>query len=120
MATLATEHCTPSTKSDPRVSPEEAEILLAQLPGWTLVTDERGDRLERAYRFGNFMEALAFTKRLGRLAERAEHHPAILTEWGRVEVTWTTKKIHGLHRNDFIMAARTDRLFKLQDSAARD
>jgi 4a-hydroxytetrahydrobiopterin dehydratase len=84
------------------------------------VEDERGNRLERTYRFGNFMEALAFTKRVGLLAEEEGHHPSLLTEWGRVRVTWTTHKIHGLHRNDFIMAARTDELFALQDSAARD
>jgi 4a-hydroxytetrahydrobiopterin dehydratase len=120
MTTLATEHCVACQKGAPHITPEEIELLLPQLPGWSLVDDEHGDRLERDYRFGNFMEALAFTKRLGRLAERAEHHPSILTEWGHVRVTWTTKKIKGLHRNDFIMAARTDRLFALQDSAARD
>jgi 4a-hydroxytetrahydrobiopterin dehydratase len=120
MATLATEHCVPSQKDDPRLTPDEIAELLPQLPGWTFIEDDGDDRLERNYRFGNFMEALAFTKRLGRLAERAEHHPSILTEWGRVRVTWTTNQIHGLHRNDAIMAARTDRLFALQDSAARD
>ncbi len=120
MTTLATEHCVACQKGAPHISPEEIELLLPQLPEWSLVDDEHGARLERNYRFGNFMEALAFTKRLGRVAERAEHHPSILTEWGRVRVTWTTHKIKGLHRNDFIMAARTDRLFALQDSAARD
>ncbi len=120
MTTLATEHCVPSQNGDSPMTAEEIELLLPQLPGWSFVADEHGGRLERNYRFGNFMEALAFTKRLGRLAERAEHHPSILTEWGHVRVTWTTHKIKGLHRNDFIMAARTDRLFALQDSAARD
>ena len=120
MATLATEHCVACQKNDPRMTPEEIELLMPQIPEWSLVENDSGDRLERNYRFGNFMEALAFTKRLGRFAERAGHHPSILTEWGRVRVTWTTKKIKGLHRNDFIMAARTDRLFDLQDTAARD
>ncbi len=120
MPTLAREHCVACQKGAPRVTPEEIELLLPQIPAWTLVLDEQGDRLERDYKFGNFMEALAFTKRLGRFAERAGHHPSILTEWGHVRVTWTTRKIRGLHRNDFIMAARTDALFALQDSAARD
>jgi 4a-hydroxytetrahydrobiopterin dehydratase len=120
MPTLATEHCVTCQNGEPPMTPEEIELLLPQIPGWTFVDDEHGARLERSYRFGNFMEALAFTKRVGRLAERAEHHPSILTEWGRARVSWTTKKIHGLHRNDFIMAARTDRLFHLQDTAARD
>ncbi len=67
-------------------------------------------RLQRVYRFENFADALAFTARVGELAESERHHPALLTEWGRVRVTWFTKKIKGLHRNDFVMAAKTDRL----------
>ncbi len=120
MTTLASEHCSPGQQGDQPLTPDEIGELLPQLPGWTLVRSEDGDRLARSYHFGNFMEALAFTKRLGRLAERVQHHPSILTEWGHVRVAWTTHKIHGLHRNDFIMAARTDRLFDLQDTAARD
>ncbi len=120
MTKLASEHCVPCQKGEPRMTAGEIELLLPQIPGWSLIDDEHGPRLERDYRFGNFMEALAFTKRVGRLAERAQHHPAILTEWGLAHVTWTTKKIKGLHRNDFIMAARTDRLLALQDTAARD
>ena len=65
-------------------------------------------RLERGYRFGDFAGALAFTDAVGALAEAEGHHPAILTEWGRVTVTWWTHKIRGLHRNDFIMAAKSD------------
>ncbi len=61
--------------------------------------------LERVFRFRNFAEALAFTNRIGALAEEEGHHPAILTEWGRVTVSLWTHKIHGLHRNDFVMAA---------------
>ena len=64
MTTLAAEHCVACQKGDPRVTPEEVELLLPQLAGWTLVDAENGDRLERTYRFGNFMEALAFTSKL--------------------------------------------------------
>jgi 4a-hydroxytetrahydrobiopterin dehydratase len=64
----------------------------------------------RANHFPNFTEALAFTNRVGALAEADGHHPALLTEWGRVTVTWQTHKIRGLHLNDFIMAAKTDEL----------
>ncbi len=67
-------------------------------------------RLQRVYRFENFADALAFTVRVGELAESERHHPSLLTEWGRARVTWFTKKIKGLHRNDFVMAAKTDRL----------
>jgi 4a-hydroxytetrahydrobiopterin dehydratase len=67
-------------------------------------------RLERAFTTKDFDEALSFTNRIGALAETEGHHPAILTEWGRVTVTLWTHKIHGLHRNDFIMAAKIDSL----------
>jgi len=59
----------------------------------------------------NFVEALNFTNKVGALAESEGHHPALLTEWGKVTVTWWTHKIGGLHRNDFIMAAKTDQLY---------
>ena len=65
-------------------------------------------RLERVFSFPSFVEALAFTNHVGALAEDAGHHPAITTEWGRVTVQWWTHAIAGLHRNDFIMAAKTD------------
>jgi 4a-hydroxytetrahydrobiopterin dehydratase len=68
-------------------------------------------RLERVFRFGNFAEALRFSNRVGDLAEEEGHHPAILTEWGRVTVTLWTHKIRGLHRNDFVMAAKVDELY---------
>ena len=60
--------------------------------------------------FPVFASALAFTNQVGALAEAEGHHPAILTEWGRVTVSWWTHAIRGLHRNDFIMAAKTDAL----------
>jgi 4a-hydroxytetrahydrobiopterin dehydratase len=69
-------------------------------------------RLERSFKFPDFARALAFTNRVGALAEAEGHHPSILLQWGRVTVTWYTHKIKGLHRNDFIMAARTDVAFR--------
>ena len=73
---------------------------------------ERDDvpRLERVFKFKNFVDALAFTNDVGAMAEEQDHHPSLLTEWGRVTVTWWTHKIKGLHRNDFIMAAGCDEL----------
>ncbi len=82
-----------------------------QVAQWQIVEHEGVKRLERSFKFKNFAEALAFTNQVGELAEAEEHHPAILTEWGRVRVTWWTHKIHGLHRNDFVMAAKTDKLY---------
>jgi 4a-hydroxytetrahydrobiopterin dehydratase len=90
----------------------EAEIaeLQPQIPAWTLVDQEDIPRLERSYRFKDFAQALAFTNKVGALAEQEGHHPAILTEYGKVAVSWWTHAIRALHRNDFIMAAKTDQL----------
>ena len=67
-------------------------------------------RLERSYKFKDFAQALSWTNQVGQLAEAEGHHPALLTEWGKVSVTWWTHKIGGLHRNDFIMASKADAL----------
>jgi 4a-hydroxytetrahydrobiopterin dehydratase len=63
------------------------------------------------FRFKNFRQALEFTNKIGDIAEQEGHHPVIVTEWGRVKVSWWTHKIQGLHQNDFIMAAKTDELY---------
>src|SRR5687767_541436 len=108
---LTAERCTACRSDAPRVTGEEIAQLAPQIPDWRQIESEGIPRLERVYAFPNFASALAFSDRVGALAEQEGHHPAILTEWGRVTVTWWTHKIRGLHRNDFIMAAKTDRLF---------
>jgi 4a-hydroxytetrahydrobiopterin dehydratase len=86
--------------------------LRREVPAWAVVEREGVPRLERTFSFRNFAEALRFTNRVGELAEEEGHHPALLTEWGKVTVAWWTHKIRGLHRNDFVMAAKTDRLYE--------
>jgi 4a-hydroxytetrahydrobiopterin dehydratase len=81
-----------------------------QVPDWQLIEVDGIRRLQRVFKFKNFTEALAFTNKVGALAEAEDHHPALLTEWGRVTVTLWTHSIKGLHLNDFIMAAKTDAL----------
>jgi len=81
-----------------------------QVPDWEIVEFEGIKRLRRVFAVDDFAQALAFTNKVGGLAEKDGHHPALLTEWGRTTVTWWTHKIRGLHRNDFIMAAKTDAL----------
>jgi 4a-hydroxytetrahydrobiopterin dehydratase len=110
MDTLTNEKCTACRRDAPRVTEEEIRDLKPNIPDWTLVEREGIRRLERVFRFANFAEALNFTNHVGALAEAEGHHPAILTEWGRVTVTLWTHKIRGLHRNDFIMAAKVDAL----------
>jgi 4a-hydroxytetrahydrobiopterin dehydratase len=111
MAELKTEKCIACRKDSPQLSGAETAELQAQVPGWGIVTRDGIPRLERVFPFKDFAEALAFTDKVGELAQRENHHPAILTEWGKVTVTWWTHAIGGLHRNDFIMAAKTDALF---------
>jgi len=88
--------------------------LKPEVPDWTVVEKDGIPRLERQFKLKNFAQALEFTNRVGEIAEAEDHHPALLTEWGRVTVTWWTHKIKGLHRNDFIMAAKTDDLYRQQ------
>jgi 4a-hydroxytetrahydrobiopterin dehydratase len=91
----------------------EAEVATfhPQVAEWQIIERQNIQRLERLFKFKNFVEAMAFTDKVGELAEAEAHHPALLTEWGKVTVTWWTHKIKGLHRNDFIMAAKTDQLY---------
>jgi 4a-hydroxytetrahydrobiopterin dehydratase len=92
------------------VTRAEIAELRREIADWNLAERDGIARLERVFQFPNFAEALAFTNRVGALAEAEGHHPAVLTEWGRVTVTWWTHAIGGLHRNDFVMAAKTDAL----------
>jgi 4a-hydroxytetrahydrobiopterin dehydratase len=112
MAALADLKCTACRGGEPTLTDAEIAELQPHAPAWRVVEREGIKRLERVFRFPTFVEALQFTQAVGDLAEQEGHHPAILTEWGRVTVTWWTHKIRGLHRNDFIMAAKTDRLYR--------
>ncbi len=115
MQELCSEKCEACRAGAPRVTDAERAELGRRVPEWEILDDEI-PKLRRAFRFKNFAEAMAFSVRVGELAEAEKHHPAILTEWGRVTVTWWTHAIRGLHRNDFIMAAKTDAVFA--DAAA--
>lgn len=103
--------CEACRSGAPKVSETELAELMRELPEWRVEERDNEKQLERSFKFKNFAKALAFTNDVGELAESENHHPAILTEWGRVTVTWWTHKIGGLHKNDFIMAARTDQLY---------
>jgi 4a-hydroxytetrahydrobiopterin dehydratase len=103
--------CVACRRDAPTVTDAEIEELLPQIPEWELVELDGIKRLRRVFPFADFAEALAFTNRVGAIAEQQGHHPALLTEWGRTTVTWWTHKIRGLHRNDFVMAAKTDELY---------
>lgn len=115
-ATLLEKSCTPCRGGVPPLSPEEAANYLSETPDWVLL--DGGSRIERTYKFKNFREAFGFVERAAALAEAEAHHPDIGFGWGYATVSLRTKKIKGLHENDFIMAAKLDRIAAEIASAA--
>ena len=109
---LTAEKCVACRRDAPTVTDAEIAELHPQVPEWKLVEPDGIKRLRRVFLFDDFAQALAFTDAVGAVAEAQGHHPALLTEWGRTTVSWWTHKIKGLHRNDFIMAAKTDELYQ--------
>ena len=112
MEALGELSCVACRSDAPTVTEAEIAELRPQVPEWEIVEQEGIKKLRRAFRFDDFAKPLAFTNALGELAEEEGHHPALLTEWGRTTVTWWTHKIKGLHRNDFVMAAKADELYR--------
>jgi 4a-hydroxytetrahydrobiopterin dehydratase len=105
-------HCTAVTASTPRLSDREINEYKLILPDWWSYEKDGELHLEKVFTFKDFNQAVTFTNKVAQAANEEDHHPAILTEWGKVTVTWWTHKIKGLHLNDFIMAAKTDKLNK--------
>ena len=112
MSKLSEMKCTACRGDEPTLTDDDIAELRPQVPEWQVVEREDIKRLERVFKFGNFAQALVFTNKVGERAEEEGHHPALLTEWGKVTVSWWTHKIGGLHQNDFIMAARTGELYE--------
>jgi 4a-hydroxytetrahydrobiopterin dehydratase len=110
MINLAAGKCVACRAGEPTVTDSEIDTLHLQIPEWQVKEVDGVKRLERVYKFKNFVQALEFTSKVGALAEEEDHHPMIITEYGRVTVQWWTHVIKGLHKNDFIMAAKTDGL----------
>ena len=112
METLTQMQCVACRKDAPTVTDAEIAELHPQVSNWDIVELDGIKRLRRVFPVNDFAQALEFTKKVGELAEQEGHHPALVTEWGSATVTWWTHKIKGLHRNDFIMAAKTDELYQ--------
>jgi len=117
MEQLKQKRCIPCEGGVSPAADHEIAGYLAQLPGWVVLEVDQVKRLSKTFAFDNFVYALAFSNRVGELAEAEGHHPALLTEWGTVTVTWWTHAIGGLHENDFIMAARTEEAFQVAAGA---
>jgi 4a-hydroxytetrahydrobiopterin dehydratase len=112
MEALSEMRCVACRRDAPTVTEAEIAELHPQVPEWEIVEQEGIKKLSRVFQFDDFAKALALTNAVGELADEQGHHPALLTEWGRTTVTWWTHKIKGLHRNDFIMAAKADELYR--------
>jgi len=111
MSELTGEKCVACRADAPKVTEAEIVELKPKIPDWEMLEEEGTPQLARVFPFSDFAAAMEFSIQVGRLAEQEGHHPAILTEWGKVTVRWWTHKIRGLHRNDFVMAAKTDLLY---------
>jgi 4a-hydroxytetrahydrobiopterin dehydratase len=112
MAILNQLKCTVCYSGDIPLTELEVSGYLNQVPQWITFSEEGAQKIRRSFQFMDFITALGFTYKVGQLAEDAGHHPTIITQWGKVTVIWWTHKIEGLHQNDFIMAAKTDLLYK--------
>lgn len=108
MSGLAQKDCIPCKGGVPPLSADQREPLLKELGGGWEVVD--GHHLEKAYTFPDFRQALAFTNRVGELAEAQGHHPDIYLAWGKVRLTIWTHKIDGLTESDFVFAAKAEQL----------
>ena len=111
MINLAAGKCVPCRGGEPSLNEAEIADLLIHVPQWQLKEVDGIRRLERVFKLKNYAEALAFTNKVGAIAEEEDHHPLIVLEWGRVTVQWWTHVVKGLHKNDFVMAAKTDEIF---------
>ena len=100
--------CEACTIDAPLVTDSEAKDLILELDGWAIDNDSDINKLVKTYKFSNYAESVKFSNKVAELAENEDHHPKIILEYGCVEVLWWSHKIKGLHKNDFICAAKTD------------
>ena len=117
MEKLYQRHCEACQLGAPVVTVEEADKLVLSIPTWKRDFHDGVEKLFREFHFVEFKDAFRFSYKIANLAERENHHPAILTEWGKVTIFWWTHKINGLHVNDYIMAAKTDMIAKLSSES---
>jgi 4a-hydroxytetrahydrobiopterin dehydratase len=111
MTDLSQLKCVACRGGEPPLTEAQINEFLPQVSEWFVRDVDGMKRLERVFKLKNFIEAMAFTGKVAMIAEKEDHHPMLVTEWGKVTVQWWTHKIKGLHQNDFIMAAKTDQLF---------
>lgn len=109
MNDLTKKHCVPCEGGDPPLSEAEEDKLKIQVPDWSLLRDGT-HKLTKQFKFKNFKEAMVFVNNVGDLAEEEGHHPDIKIVWSKVQLDLFTHAVGGLSENDFIMAAKIDRI----------
>lgn len=112
MTKLADEKCIRLSKDSSQISDGEIAAFKPEIPDWEILQVDGIPRLRRTFKFDNFVNALKFTNAVGETAEEQGHHPLITLTWGQTTVDWWTHDIGGLHKNDFIMAAKSDVLYE--------
>ena len=112
LSNLSKETCEACRADAPKLETDALTQLLPEVPDWQLIEEQGQTRLHRVFKTGNFVRAQALANQIGEYAEQVGHHPRLVVEWGSLAVTWWSHKIGGLHRNDFICAARSDELAK--------
>ena len=111
MINLAAGKCIPCRGGEPALTETEIAALMLHVPQWQLVERDGIQHLERLFKFKSYTQSVEFTNKIAAIAEEEDHHPLIILAWGKVTVQWWTHVVKGLHKNDFIMAAKTDEIF---------
>lgn len=111
MSELSNHQCVATPKDAAKLNDAEIAQLRPQIPDWVIETNKGILQLENTFSFGNFTEAMAFANKITDIAEANDHHPALLVQYGSVKVSWWSHSIGGLHLNDFVLAAKTDKAY---------
>ena len=111
MIDLASSTCEACRIDAPKVSDDEASLLIKEIEGWDVI-DEGVKKLKKEFSFSNYSDSVDFSNKVADMADKEDHHPQIILEWGKVTVIWWSHKIKGLHKNDFICAAKTNKISK--------
>ncbi len=108
--------CVPCETGGNPMNEEQIGKYKPQVSEWQVVDTDSVSKLSREFKFKDFVEAITFADSVGKIAEENGHHPRLIVDWGKVTVLWWTHAVKGLHRNDFIMAAKTDSIFNRKSS----
>jgi 4a-hydroxytetrahydrobiopterin dehydratase len=111
MNDFAAGKCIPCRSGEPPLTETEIAELRSRIPEWQVLIRDGIPQLQRVFKFKNYAQSVEFANKIAAIAEEEDHHPLIVLEWGRVTIQWWTHVVKGLHKNDFIMAAKTDQRF---------